>query len=85
MSGMLSSLFDAGEPQATSSEQTLAADTGADLALSPTVSIETSGSYEDANGATTEWSNTTEIGADINLSLIVHAATAITDVGASEA
>ncbi|MDV3457669.1 hypothetical protein RZN05_11790 [Sphingomonas sp. HF-S4] len=81
MSGLLSNMFGDDEGQdAQSSQEAQSYDASGDagLDLSPTVNLghEASGSYENLDGSTTEWSSDTDITATVDVSAALGAVAA---------
>lgn len=90
MPGLLSTVFgDDGSQDAQSSQNAQSYDASGDagLDLSPTASVghEASGSYQNPDGSTTEWSSDTEVSATVDVSATLSAAGGFdeTDSGAS--
>lgn len=81
MPGLLSNMFGDDEGQdAQSSQEAQSYDASGDagLDLSPTVNLghEASGSYENLDGSTTEWSSDTDINATVDVSAALGAVAA---------
>lgn len=74
-------MFDPGSDEQSSNETTIAGDGETGVAASPSVAIELSGSHDNADGSTTEWSNSTEVGTNVDLKAAIGTTTTLTDFG----
>ena len=80
MPGLISNLFDPGDDeQAFGHETTVAGDGETGIALSPTITLEVSGSHDHADGSTSQWSNSTEVGGDVDVDAAFATTTTVTD------
>lgn len=69
MPGIISGVFTPEDESAQTQETAAGADGETGLDLSPSLTVELSGDYEDLDGSTHSWSNTTEVGLDVGATL----------------
>lgn len=78
MPGIISDMFQPDEGETQNQQTTTIAGEGeTGVEASPSVGIGLSGSYEDADGTTHEWSNDTAVGTDIDLDAAIDTSTTV--------
>lgn len=80
MPGLISQIFEAqdGEEQANSQTTSIAGEGETGVQASPEVSLAMSGSHQNADGSSSEWSNETTVGTQVDVEAGAAAAASLT-------
>lgn len=86
MPGMMSKIFDSDEQEDSSSQTTSIEGEGeTGLEASPEITLTMGGSHQNADGSSTEWSNETHVGTEVDVDAAAASALSLSSIESDQA